>query len=512
MAENLEIGSLSIQIDTQSEIPSKGIKNLADAIGSLKEALKGSFANLGKISDYLKDINTTLALMPDTDKLDKYTNFFNSLKGMGNFGKKSFTSVVNEIQETPQEIGANDANRENVEKIDNGLQQATNTAYEFKNALGGAKSILSNVGGKVIAIASRVAKRTSILFKQIKRIALFRIIRTLLKEITKAISEGSKAMYRWSESNDKDFVKSMDNIATSFHYLRASVASALNPIVKLIEPIITSLVDGLSNAINTFSKFVAMMNGQNVYAKAIRDAKKYGDTLKAQFLGIDELHKSGDETSFNFVETAIESTDKMWRFAKNLKEILRSIIEFGGNIVNNVIKPILKVIEQVVRIVVAVLKPVVTSVLDMLGVATDDLGLMLESLIIKLESLAKTVEYIMDKYISPIFTTITDVVKITDALANVVMSLLTFNGDKISSAWDNLADVWNNAMNRQKNISSQYNYGILAPLQDKSMLVEGKDNYFRIEMDGIKVYEGMGAYQKQFGLSGGRSSGGGGHF
>ena len=141
----------------------------------------------------------------------------------------------------------------------------------------------------------------------LKRIAMYRILRTLIKEITQGVKEGLDNLYQYSKTFDGTFSKAMDSLATSALYVKNTFATLLEPLVISLAPVIENIVNKIADAIDMINQFVAILRGasywtrairvQTEYAEAVEDTTKKAKELKKTVLGFDELNLLNDNSS-----------------------------------------------------------------------------------------------------------------------------------------------------------------------------------------------------------------------
>ena len=152
--------------------------------------------------------------------------------------------------------------------------------------------------------ASTSTSKFGQLLAAIKRIALYRAIRTALKAITQAFREGISNLYQYSALMDGTFKKSMDMLATSALYLKNSLGAMVAPILNALAPAVDILVDKFVDLLNIFNQFLAMITGASTWTKALKYPKEYADNLekaggaakelRATLLGFDEINRLDD--------------------------------------------------------------------------------------------------------------------------------------------------------------------------------------------------------------------------
>ena len=157
-------------------------------------------------------------------------------------------------------------------------------------------SPLTAVGRKFKAASEKAGQFIS----SIKRIAMYRAIRSILKAITEGFEEGRKNLYYYSQAVGTDFAPSMDKAATAALYLKNSIGAATAPLTNYLVPMIDRAVDRIVELINKFNELTAVLTGASTWTKAVKypttwqdsldDANKSAKKLKSTMLGFDELN------------------------------------------------------------------------------------------------------------------------------------------------------------------------------------------------------------------------------
>ena len=183
------------------------------------------------------------------------------------------------------------------------------TLNDISDASNRASIGLRNVGKAARDAGDSANKGNSGISKfltSLKRIAYYRFIRMILREISQAFKEGATNLYQWSKATGlSDFSKNMDRIATSALYLKNSLGAMLEPIVRILTPIIEWVTDALVWIIDKVTQFFAALSGAETYTAAKKVAttwsdasdkvagstKKAADYIKRTILGFDEINK-----------------------------------------------------------------------------------------------------------------------------------------------------------------------------------------------------------------------------
>lgn len=142
-----------------------------------------------------------------------------------------------------------------------------------------------------------------------KNVAFYRIVRTLLAQLTRGITAGLGNIAKFSEEANGI----LSSYKTEFTYIQNSLGAALLPILQSILPVVTRISDGLVDITNSIGMVSAALNGQSSFLKAKKYAQDYADTVeevKKSTVGFDELNILGNNNqSQNDASQMFEKVD-----------------------------------------------------------------------------------------------------------------------------------------------------------------------------------------------------------
>lgn len=166
------------------------------------------------------------------------------------------------------------------------------------NRSGSAAHSIKSVGNAAKSATGAVGK----LFASIKRIAFYRLLRTIIKEITQAFQEGLKNVYAFSKAMNTGMAQALDRIASASGQMKNQMGAAFGELLYTIEPIITAIISLVTSLMRALSALFAALGGRLTYTvadktakswdKAAGSAKEYKNTI----LGFDEINRLNDET------------------------------------------------------------------------------------------------------------------------------------------------------------------------------------------------------------------------
>jgi hypothetical protein len=153
--------------------------------------------------------------------------------------------------------------------------------------------------------AKKGASGLSTFWQSLKRIAFYRFVRSIIKEVTEAFKTGITNLYHWSDLVNGHFAASMDRLATSSQYLKNSLGAMVSPLIETLVPVLDVIIDKVVDVLNFFNMLVSAVSGSDTYtvakkAAAVWDdsanktkkaAKSAANELKRTILGFDEINK-----------------------------------------------------------------------------------------------------------------------------------------------------------------------------------------------------------------------------
>lgn len=182
---------------------------------------------------------------------------------------------------------------------------------------------------KLSESVSKTKKPLSNFLASLKRIAMYRILRTVLKEISEAFREGLTNAYLFSKGIDGTLANALDSIATKSLTMKNQLGAALGNLLTAITPILLRLIEFARAAAQALAAlFSALGGGQYLVAKdtakgwdeATGAAKKYKNTL----LGFDEINRLNDTSG-----SGTSSADAADMFeVRNLPDWAQKVKEF----------------------------------------------------------------------------------------------------------------------------------------------------------------------------------------
>lgn len=208
---------------------------------------------------------------------------------------------------------------------------------------------------------------------QIKRIAVYRLIRAGLKAVTSAFKDGISALAQF----DSGVNKTMSQLTTSFTVMKLSVSTALLPLLQAITPIIQQISVGFANMANVIS---ASMSKTGYYTKINTD-RLLAFNKAANLFDFDKFRalNKGDDAMNLLSKEKVEDLNKDLGVSYANYKLIYDIIKNIGQILNNVFgiaSKIFQAASPIVTVVLAIADAIlyvvygITWVLDKSGLLT----------------------------------------------------------------------------------------------------------------------------------------------
>lgn len=235
-----------------------------------------------------------------TASADRASRVFDRLASNADRLRGAARGAAGGMQDMAQ--GAKDAGTE--------TQKAGTQAGQAQSRFRGTGNAAKDAGDK----AKKGASGIKVFWESLKRIAFYRFVRSIIREITDAFKTGITNLYQWSSAVNGTFAKSMDRIATSTLYLKNSLGAMLAPLINTLAPVIEWIIDRIVDVINWINKLFAALSGSQTYTVAKKvattwgdagktaagSAKKAADDIKRTILGFDEINKLSKENTGSY--------------------------------------------------------------------------------------------------------------------------------------------------------------------------------------------------------------------
>lgn len=255
---------------------------MADTLETLeievKHSASGAADEITKVADAVSALSKALNGVPS--KLKKLAEAMDAIKGV----KKNLTLNLN----------------------DNHTTHIGDTYNQTQKAAASAGKATKEASKGISEMAKSAAKAKSPLdnfVSSLKRIAFYRIIRSIIKSITQAFQEGLQNAYTFSQgiaTEGHRFAAALDSMSTAGLKMKNQLGSAFIALLTALAPIINAIIGLITRLADALSQLFAVFTG-GTYLKAADMPKKWGEAAggaakaakewRNQLLGFDEINR-----------------------------------------------------------------------------------------------------------------------------------------------------------------------------------------------------------------------------
>lgn len=273
----------------------------------------------------------------------------------------------------------------------------------------------------------------------LKRIALYRSVRTIVSSITNAFSEGISNV----ASYDKELNKTLSNLTTAFTNVKNSLGLMVQPIIDVIAPTIQQVSNAFVEIGNAISKATAQMKGLSTYTKISADyMEKYNKSASSSRFSFDTFESldSSDSTSAMFETADIDNQNDgistTLELVETIGEWIETIMEYVnllGKAIKTIVEPLIPAVKTLFEILNQIfdfLMPVIDDIIESLSPVFDAVGVLLNSLLEAVSSILEPIVAILNvvwAILEPIIEAVCDILApIIEIIAMTIDTIMLF--------------------------------------------------------------------------------------
>ena len=232
-----------------------------------------------------------------TGAAEEITRVANAIRSVS----RAITKALPNLQAFNEALGGEAFN-----VVDNSTVQVADMITNVKEAASGAKKATTEASKGIRDLgkeANKSQKPLGEFVSSLKRIAFYRFIRSIIKTITSAFSEGLQWAYQFSAGIDGEghrFADAMDRMKSASTQMKAQLGSAFISLLAIIEPLLERIIAVIIKVADAMSQLFAVFTG-GTYLKATQTSQKFADNMasggraakewKNQLLGFDVINR-----------------------------------------------------------------------------------------------------------------------------------------------------------------------------------------------------------------------------
>lgn len=362
------VETLEIEVKKSASDASSGIDGLIGTLNRLKQAASGG-AGLASAVRQIRRIGEAITGVSDAGsgldgtirRLESIASIdFSNLKGaakdidsIANIGAVPRTSGQTQTAPT---IPTGEFKDSDVQKTSEAVEESGNAAKssvaDFKAFSAGLNTFVIGAAKRATAPIRNLGSQFVNLAKSIGRIALYRAVRSAIKNISSAAREGIQNLVRYSAAmNSTDAAnanRTMSEYASTLQQVKNSIGAAVMPVLTALLPLINTIASAFITAANAINMFFQALQGKGTFTKAKKNSVDYAKSLNTAsgaakelqktLLGFDEINRLNDKNSgggggtsgvdYSDMFEEAQVSDKVKKIAEWTKKTIDKIKEF----------------------------------------------------------------------------------------------------------------------------------------------------------------------------------------
>lgn len=288
-----EIDNLQVKITANAVSATNALKSLSTALNKVKTALTGmknGVSVTSSLSKSLNDMNRSLngistksigKLQSLATALDDYAEAVKKVKSLRN------GSITQSVKDAQRAVAA--------------TKNKTSTSTGASGKISDTSESLKKIGDETEKAGEKAKKANGAFEKfwgSIKRIALYRAIRSAMKAIGEAFETGLKNAYYYSKQTGdlSNLAKTLDTVKSKTSQMVNQLGAFWGEIKQFLAPAIEWIAEKIQQITEYLTELFAALNGDTYYQRAKLVATSWDDAAdsvkkyKHQLLGLDELN------------------------------------------------------------------------------------------------------------------------------------------------------------------------------------------------------------------------------
>lgn len=273
-----------ILLNIRSAMSADGIDKAISNLKAIKgvfpiEGLSESASEMQAFANAINSINS--------DTLKTISSMKRRLKGITGgltINQQMPSPAVDEATKT--DVGAPDAEAlaKNAEEAKEGLEEASTSAQNLSTNMESA------------------SKHSTTLLGRLKKIAQYRMLRSVITGMVKAMKEGVSNLEAWDRRvGNTGFADAMDRARESLLVLKNSLAVVSAPFIEILIKGLQQIASWAMTAANAISRFFAILGGQSTY-RAVKWADYTANAVKATTGAVKNAGKEFERQLMKFDE------------------------------------------------------------------------------------------------------------------------------------------------------------------------------------------------------------------
>lgn len=304
-------------------------------------SIASSFKKAGAASTSIKTVAKTMSELSRSSSAtaDVTENLSSALNDTGASAEqatpklravtKTLKQTSNEAKLTAAEVKS--SAKTTASSIDNATKSAVKAKVVSTKANSQTRKSLKEISTSIGQTNSKLAE----LWSSFKRIAMYRMIRSVIRMITTAVKEGLEMFVTWDREQNNGLAGAagmVDELKGKWFELKGAIGAAIAPLLQSLLPVIKLIADAVIGLINIIQQVIRAIMGEDYWYRAVykdvKNATGAAKELQRVLFGFDELNVL---PSLNKSGSAIDE-DTVAFIREDIPEWLKIVAPIGATI------------------------------------------------------------------------------------------------------------------------------------------------------------------------------------
>lgn len=304
---------LELQIVENSRSAIEALDNLATALGRVRNAVSHGFSD--NATRNIQQFGRTIANAVTETTVRNYERLAQAMENVARAASsapnmQTMQRALGRVNEAANDLAPAQSNLERLggeierqmENVSPAVETAATTTHSFKDRL---KELFTTASGS--------QRHMGGIISAFARIAKYRFLRAVLKEISEGVKFGFENMYEYAKVIGHSFAPAVDSAKDALFKMKNSIGAALAPAVQMLIPLLVQAVGWFINLLNIVNQFLSLLRGQSTWTRAtdasstaldkVKDSAKGASSSVKELKGLladwDELNIIQQETGGN---------------------------------------------------------------------------------------------------------------------------------------------------------------------------------------------------------------------
>ena len=271
---------LELQIVENSKSAIAALDNLANALGRVSSAVSHGFANVS--TKNIQRFGQAISNAVTQTTVRNYERLAQALESVSKAASKvpNLQSLQNTLGKVNDATSGLMPKQSETSRLGGDIEKQIESIAPAAKEAASANHTLRDRLRELFATTSGAKRNMGGLLSSFARIAKYRFLRAVLKEITEGFKFGFENMYQYAKYVGHSFAPAVDSAKDALFKMKNSIGAALAPAIQMLIPYLVQAVNWFINLLNIVNQFLSLLRGQSTWTRATNASASTLDKVK----------------------------------------------------------------------------------------------------------------------------------------------------------------------------------------------------------------------------------------